>query len=99
MLFLGGFMPYIAKERREALQDGGYPENAGELNYIITKALRLAIPAIEYYVANHELRYQTFNDVFGALFGAAHELIRRIFPIYGIYENAKIRENGDVYLD
>ena len=90
-------MPYITKERRGELLDGAYPENAGELNYLITKALLPVAPAIEYYLSRHPLKYQSFNDVFGALFGACHEFIRRLFPMYAIYEDQKRRENGDVY--
>jgi len=90
-------MPYITQEARERLQDGAYPETVGELNYLITRALQSITPAIKYYLGSRPVRYQAYNDVFGAMFGACLELIRREFPSYAAYESEKVIENGDVY--
>ena len=80
-------MPYIRKERREALDKGSPPETAGELNYLIT------IQLTKYIFLKGE-SYQTYNDIMGALEGSKLELYRRkILP----YENIKMSENGDVY--
>jgi hypothetical protein len=62
-------------------------QNAGELNYIITRLLRL-------YVEHRGESYQTFNDIMGALEGAKAEFYRRVVAPY---EDVKIQENGDVY--
>jgi hypothetical protein len=79
-------MPYITQDRRDALEIEAAPENAGELNYLIT---RLVIK----YVGEHP-RYQTFNDAVGALECAKLELYARMVRPY---EDVKIAENGDVY--
>jgi len=42
----------------------------------------------------HDKKYQTFNDILGALEGAKLEVYRRVV---GPYENGKMSENGDVY--
>lgn len=80
-------MPYITKDRREAIRLGYAPQNPGELNYILTKAI------VQYLQTKGE-SYQTFNDIVGALENAKLELQRRkIAP----YEDKKIEQNGDVY--
>ena len=83
-------MPYIKPERRALLKyfiEKHPPENAGELNYLITTL-------IWKYVSLKGEKYQHYNDVMGALEGAKLELYRRkIAP----YEDVKIKENGDVY--
>jgi len=59
----------------------------GELNYAITTL-------IKNYQEYKGLRYQTINDIVGALEGAKCEYYRRVaIP----YENEKIKSNGDVY--
>lgn len=82
-------MPYIKQNRREDItgirQD--LPENAGELNYLVTTAI------IDYLIT-HGLKYQTLNDIVGALDEAKDEFKRRVvYP----YEKIKRIENGDVY--
>lgn len=63
------------------------PENPGELNYLITFLVRS-------YLDYKGEKYQTYNDIMGALEGAKLELYRRqVAP----YENEKIKANGDVY--
>lgn len=86
-------MPYIENSRREALEaDGGLSgaslaKTAGELNYCLTMVCKS-------YLDTHGKRYQTINDVLGALEGAKLEFYRRI----GVpYEDVKRDKNGDVY--
>jgi len=85
-------MPYIKKELRKKFKgllneicDSATPQNAGELNYFITKIVHT-------YLQNHP-GYQGANDVMGALEGVKLELYRRIIAEY---EDEKIKENGDV---
>jgi len=82
-------MPYINPKYREAFLIRGVPDNAGELNYILTQVLR------SYWVKGAR-NYQVINDIIGALEGAKAEFYRRIAVPY---EEKKIKENGDVYLD
>jgi hypothetical protein len=81
-------MPYIKLADREdidhAVRD---PENAGELNYVLTLMCQ------EYFQQNGG-RYQQINDIIGALEGCKLEFYRRLVAEY---ENEKILENGDVY--
>jgi len=78
-------MPYIKKDRSSILHYGA--SNAGELNFFITSA-------IKNYIERKGERYQTYNDIMGALEGAKLELYRRkIAP----YEDKKMKDNGDVY--
>jgi len=79
-------MPYIKKEDRKKLLDSK-PQNTGELNYCITFLLT------EYLETKGE-KYQTYNDMVGALECAKLELYRRKI---GKYEDEKIESNGDVY--
>ena len=77
-------MPYITKERREALAP---INNCGELNFTITKI-------IMGYIKHNGFSYQICNDIVGALDNAKDEFRRRI---QHKYEDIKIEENGDVY--
>lgn len=80
-------MPYITKENKEDLLKTLKIRNSGELNYLLTEAIKC-------YLQDNGERYQTYNDILGALEGAKLELYRRkIAP----YEDKKIEENGDVY--
>ncbi len=80
-------MPYIEQDRRSELQEGNEPLTPGELSYAITRLL-LA------YVGTLGTKYQTYNDVLGALEGAKLEFYRRrVAP----YEDWKAHVNGDVY--
>ena len=81
-------MPYIKKERREAILTGAKPQDAGELNFAITHL------ADSYLAAKGEIRYAYLNEVIGALECAKLELYRRIAAPY---EDIKIKEAGDVY--
>ena len=83
-------MPYIKQSEKDTLllEVSRIPDNAGELNYIITDL-------IQNYYNIHGGRYQQINDVIGVLESAKLEFYRRIaIP----YENQKISENGDVML-
>lgn len=81
-------MPYIKKEDRTSLsKDLPQPLNCGELNYVFTMI------CMEY-LEKHGERYQTYNDIVGAMECCKIELYRRkIVP----YEQSKIKENGDVF--
>ncbi len=81
-------MPYIDEVRRvKLLQFKDQPQNAGELNFLLTNL-------IANYISFKGEKYQHYNDIMGALEGAKLELYRRkIAP----YEDKKIEENGDVY--
>lgn len=85
-------MPYIEQAARERMAGGAEPENAGELNYALTRVVddylvRLGAQA-------GRLRYAHLNEAIGALECAKLELYRRIAAPY---EDAKIDESGDVY--
>jgi hypothetical protein len=82
-------MPYIRKAARDRVvqQLSIIPEDAGELNYVLTEVVRA-------YVNRHGMSYQHVNDCLGALEGCKLELYRRVAAPY---EDKKIEENGDVY--
>ena len=87
-------MPYIKMVRRVEIDKGtlvgsdvpASPDNAGELNYAITKLLIR-------YCEENGLNYQRINDCMGAAQGAALEFYRRVAAPY---ERTKIAENGDL---
>jgi hypothetical protein len=80
-------MPYITQEQRKRLVEDASPLNAGELNFVFSAL-------VNQYVKQHGLRYQTINDIVGALEGAKAEFQRRVVAPY---EDTKITSNGDVY--
>jgi hypothetical protein len=69
------------------LDEAAFNSPAGELNRAITKLLVK-------YVHDQKPRYETFNDVMGALEAAKAEFYRRVVAPY---EDKKIVENGDIY--
>lgn len=81
-------MPYIDPDARSEL-DGGdrQPENAGELNYAVSRL-------VDAYLVRKGFRYATANEVVGVLECAKLELYRRLAAPY---EDGKIQANGDVY--
>jgi hypothetical protein len=81
-------MPYIDKASRERLGEGGVPETAGELNYLITRMLD------DYIQRKGGTRYTHINEVIGVLECTKMELYRRVA---GPYEDVKCEESGDVY--
>jgi len=81
-------MPYVTQEDKDVFEDHG-PVTVGQLTYGLT---RLAL----HFKANQgKLRFITIALVMGAFFCAALEFYRRVAVPY---ENAKLAENGDVYL-
>jgi hypothetical protein len=81
-------MPYIKKERRDAIASGDAPQDAGELNFALTTI-------VDKYLQNKgNLRYAHINEVVGALECAKLELYRRVAAPY---EDQKRKESGDVY--
>ena len=82
-------MPYISQHARSLLKAGRQPETLGELNYVITS---LCLD----WLSEFEGGYGTYAAIVGMLETVKLELYRRaVVP----YEEAKIQENGDVYLD
>ena len=80
-------MPYIKKERRDAIESGDAPKDAGELNFALTNI-------VDKYLQNRGLRYAHINEAVGALECAKLEFYRRIAVPY---EDQKMKESGDVY--
>ena len=80
-------MPYITETAREQLNDGGLPDNEGELNYVISSLL-------DEYLAQYGFNYANLNAVVGVLECAKLEIYRRMGAPY---EDDKMKENGDVY--
>lgn len=80
-------MPYIKEIERDFYLEIKEIFHPGKLNYLFTYLIDL-------YVRENGLKYQTCNDIVGALENAKHEFQRRI---QDPYENTKIEENGDVY--
>lgn len=87
-------MPYIQNSQRHEFEklfdelDVCLPQDAGELNFLITVICQR-------YLQRKGLRYRNINDTIGALECAKLELYRRIAVPY---EDEKIKENGDVKL-
>lgn len=80
-------MPYIKEDRRESIDKRLDINKAGELNYMFTQL-------IINYIEKKGESYQTYNDIIGAMECCKLELYRRKVSIY---EDKKIKENGDVY--
>lgn len=82
-------MPYITNERRLELdcRVDEWPENAGELNYLVSTAC-------DQFIYANGLNYTNINTLIGVLECAKMELYRRVAAPY---EDEKIKENGDVY--
>ena len=85
-------MPYIKQQDRDkfgtfvASMTSLNINSPGELNYLITMLTHR-------YLNMSPESYQMYNNALGALEGAKLELYRRHIAIY---ENEKIKENGDV---
>ena len=83
-------MPYITKQQRSDVNvDYAHrmPNDSGELNYVLTMI------CLDY-IAHKGERYATMNDIVGALESCKLEFYRRLVSTY---EDAKVKENGDVY--
>ena len=81
-------MPYIDRDARSRMEGGAPPEDAGELNYAITRLVD------DYLVRRGGVRYSHLNEVVGVLECAKLELYRRLAAPY---EDLKREESGDVY--
>ena len=81
-------MPYIDREARERIGRGDPPQNAGELNYALTRLVD------DFLSRKGELRYAHLNEAMGALECAKLEVYRRLAAPY---EDKKKEESGDVY--
>ena len=84
-------MPYIPIKRREEIQDGCTPQNAGELNYLITSIILEYLYNINPSEPN---RYSDYNEVLGVLSCVTQELYRKVVVKY---EDRKCAENGEVF--
>lgn len=87
-------MPYLTKDRRAELHTelafahrAWYPENAGDLNYIVSRF-------IDQYLATTGMSYAGINEMIGALECCKLELYRKIAAPY---EDEKERVNGTAY--
>lgn len=80
-------MPYLTKDRKAEMKLGHLPKTGGDLNYLFTNA-------IIKYINSKGLKYQTINDVVGALECCKQEFYDRVARSY---EDSKIKSNGDVY--
>ena len=93
-------MPYITKSKREELdkQLQGLllnldQLNVGELNYVISNILN---HYIRQKFDSNQFNYELCNSLIGVLECAKLELYRKIITPY---EEKKIKENGNLYLD
>ncbi len=81
-------MPYIDQAARERIDKGERPQNAGELNYTISKIIDA------YVIDKGGIRYSHLNEAIGALECAKLEIYRRLAAPY---EDLKIEQSGDVF--
>ena len=92
-------MPYIDPEKRRHIDNDYPPENAGELNYLLTTII------LDYLASQAEIKensiayiksntYAHYNEVIGVLECIKQELWTRIIRPY---EDDKIRINGDIF--
>lgn len=87
-------MPYIPQQQRNDIHENlmvegidWIPENAGELNFLVSTF-------VANYIRKCGLKYAVVNEMIGALECAKMELNR---VVIGPYEDLKIQENGPVY--
>jgi hypothetical protein len=85
-------MPYIDQDDRLRLEQElkeGYPtaKTPGELQYLFAVL-------IHKYLKEKPRRYQTYNDIMGALSGASMEFYRQVVAPF---EDGKKDANGGVY--
>ena len=79
-------MPYIKQGRRQEVLDTKHPEDAGELNYLLTMFV------LSYWF--NRQNYQAIADITGVLENIKQEFYRRIAVPY---EDMKKEHNGDVF--
>jgi hypothetical protein len=81
-------MPYIKKFKRKSLDKNIIlPSNPGELNYIFSQ---ISVK----YINNKGEKYQTYNDIVGALECCKLEIYRKLLAKY---EDNKEFDNGTVW--
>lgn len=84
-------MPYLKEDRikhfNKYLREVPHPMNEGELVFLFTYFSLLSLDG-------SEGRYADYNSIIGALESAKLEFYRRAVSLY---EDEKIKENGDVY--
>lgn len=85
-------MPYIRPEDRSRLDAGEAPTSAGELNYVVTRAVDAYLSRSA--TLDGRTRYAHLNEAIGVLECAKLELYRRVAAPY---EDQKCHEAGDVY--
>ena len=85
-------MPYVTPAARARLDAGGAPENAGELNYALTRLVDAFL--VRCAGEAGRIRYAHLNEAMGVLECAKLELYRRVAAPY---EDRKREETGDVY--
>ncbi len=85
-------MPYIEKHKRATIKNHTVkPDNAGELNYLLTTEV---LDYIEEHKGENGISYALLNEVTGVIESFKLEFYRRIVAPY---EDEKIKKNGDVY--
>lgn len=77
-------MPYIKQESRKKLDAGAVPEEAGELNYVLSRECMN-------YLGRKGVSYGSINEVIGVLACAQAELYR---IVAAEYEDDKREVNG-----
>lgn len=85
-------MPYVNPEARARIDAGARAQDAGELNYAVTRLVDTYLSAAA--ERDGRLRYAHLNEAIGVLECAKLELYRRVAAPY---EDEKIAESGDVY--
>jgi hypothetical protein len=83
-------MPYISHEEKIDIDAGMQPATPGQLTYAITRL------AVRFAREQGKIRFATLCLVIGAIVCAAFEFYRRVVAPY---EDAKMAQNGDVYLE
>lgn len=84
-------MPYVdpaARKRLQVYETTTLPQTPGELNFVFSRLIDR--------VLGHTLSYDKINTVIGVLECCKLEAFRRIGANY---EDRKIAENGDVFLE
>ena len=81
-------MPYITQKRRDIIDDGENPTNAGEIQYLFATVIKDYLDEIDDY------SYQDLNDILGAISGCQMEFYREVVVPY---EQQKIKLNGGIY--
>lgn len=93
-------MPYLLKGHKEIVGQTNIPTTPGELNYLVTKLCLTFLDSLkdqQHLMIPKDVRtnsYSDYNAVIGALESCKLEFYRRAVSVY---EDEKIKSNGDVY--